>query len=64
MSYRNAFAHGKLLYESPTGCVLKYFSGKHKKFILDDEFWTKIEREYIQLEAILRDIVKAVREVN
>jgi hypothetical protein len=46
MTYRNAFAHGELKHESPTGCILYYHSGRHQSMMLDDEFWTKIEKEY------------------
>ena len=58
MGYRNAFAHGKLKHESPTGCVLSYYSGEHKNLVLDDNFWTnKTEKVYARLEVILKDIM-------
>ncbi len=61
MEYRNAFAHGKLEYESPTGCVLSYYSGEHKNLVLDDNFWTnKIEKIHARLEVILKDISASI----
>ena len=62
MNYRNAFAHGKLKYETPTGCVLDYHSGDHKNHNLNDEFWAKLENEYARLIAILKSIKNVFTE--
>lgn len=61
MIYRNAFAHGQLKYEESQGCLLQYYSGGHKRFVLNEVFWDKIENEYNSLNATLQDIVKFVR---
>ena len=61
MLYRNAFAHGKLKHEVPTGCILDYYSGEKKKFVLDDDFWAKVETEYARLDVILQDIVTFIK---
>jgi hypothetical protein len=60
MNYRNAFAHGKLRYESNRGCVLQFYSGGHKEHVLDDKFWTKIEEQYDGIEKELRKILKLI----
>ncbi len=43
MDFRNRFAHGDIIYEEKNGCVLCYWSGGHKKEILNDEYWTNLE---------------------
>ncbi|MDP3877933.1 MAG: hypothetical protein Q8Q50_13210 [Methylobacter sp.] len=43
MEWRNAFAHGQVLYEHNGGFVLQYFSGGHKEMILDDDFFENVE---------------------
>lgn len=43
MEWRNAFAHGKLIYDSKKGCVLEYYSGHNKKLHLTDEYWVEVE---------------------
>ena len=64
MIYRNAFAHGKLKYEAPRGCVLHYYSGEQKKLVLDDVFWMKIEKAYASIDDFLRKIEKSAQTVN
>jgi hypothetical protein len=62
--YRNAFAHGKLKHEVPTGCILDYYSGGHQEYKLNDEFWTKIENECSDLFTVLRDIINSILFIN
>ena len=59
LEYRNAFAHGELKYESPTGCILNYHSRDRKKCVLDEKFWDKLEDRYQELLEILNKIKKA-----
>lgn len=59
LEYRNAFAHGELKYESPTGCILSYHSRDHKKCVLNSQFWDKLENRYKELLGILNEIMKA-----
>lgn len=58
IEYRNAFAHGELKYESPTGCILNYHSKDHKKCVLNSQFWDKLENRYNQLLEILNEMLK------
>ena len=64
MNYRNAFAHGKLKYDATKGCVLHYYSGGHKEHVLDDAFWTKIEDEYENIDAVLRNIMELIQSAD
>lgn len=43
IEWRNAFAHGKLIFDSKTGCVLEYYSGHSKKLHLTDKYWDEVE---------------------
>lgn len=56
MSWRNAFAHGKVLFELNGGFLLQYHSGGHQELVLDDVFFEKVE-------ATLRDCLYARNDV-
>jgi hypothetical protein len=43
MEWRNAFAHGKMLYEHNGGYLLQYYSGGLQELVLDDSFFEKVE---------------------
>jgi len=43
MTWRNAFAHGKVLHELNGGFLLQYHSGGHQELVLDDVFFEKVE---------------------
>ena len=43
MEWRNAFAHGQIIHERNGGFVLRYYSGGYKEFVLDDEYFEKVE---------------------
>jgi hypothetical protein len=43
MEWRNAFAHGKVLYEHGGGYLLQYYSGGAQQLVLDDVFFEKVE---------------------
>jgi hypothetical protein len=41
--WRNAFAHGQVIHEHKGSFILQYYSGGHKEFILNDDFFEKVE---------------------
>lgn len=43
MTWRNAFSHGTLKYDTRDGVLLSYFSGGQQTIILNDEFWDHVE---------------------
>jgi hypothetical protein len=43
MDFRNAFAHGEIKFEEGTGCVLSYWRGGHKRDVLSEDYWNKLE---------------------
>ena len=43
MAFRNAFAHGDITFEEGTGCVLSYWRGGHKRDVLSEDYWNKLE---------------------
>lgn len=43
MTWRNAFAHGTLKFDTKDGVLLCYFSGGHQSIILNEEFWDEVE---------------------
>jgi hypothetical protein len=67
MSWRNAFAHGHIKYNSPKGCLIEYYSGHKKELYLTDEFWGEVEKTYIECESILKlldDEISSLYEEN
>lgn len=61
MDYRNAFAHGKLKYDSSKGCILQFYSREHDEHVLNDKFWAKIEERYDNVDEELRKILESVQ---
>jgi hypothetical protein len=55
--YRNAFAHGKLEYNSQDGCIINFHEGVHKRELVNDAFIAKLEA--LQAEAL--DALKQVK---
>lgn len=47
MRYRNAFAHGKLVFHTDRGCVLSYFTNGHKSEVIDNDFAGRLEGYFI-----------------
>jgi len=43
MTWRNAFAHGSMTFDTKKGVLLKYYSGGHQTITLDEEFWGEVE---------------------
>lgn len=62
MEWRNAFAHGKLIHDSKSGCVLEYYTGHSKKLHLTDEYWDEVETCFKKcndfLDEVERQLVK------
>ena len=59
MEWRNAFAHGKVIHEMGGGFVLRYYSGEHKEFILNDEFFENIESTFRDCLITCNGIIKS-----
>jgi hypothetical protein len=58
MDFRNAFAHGDLIYREDAGCVLSYWSGGAKAAVLSDEFWEKLEASFKTAHELLDRILE------
>ena len=56
LTWRNAFAHGKIEHNTSIGCLLKYYSGSIKKLELNDEFWGLVEGTFTECSANLKEI--------
>jgi len=56
MQWRNAFAHGKLSYNTKEGVILSYFSGDHKTEILNEKFWDSLEQDFELSEQLLKEL--------
>jgi hypothetical protein len=57
MLWRNAFAHGKISYDSQKGVILSYFSGDHKTEKLNEKFWDSLEKDFKLSENLLKKII-------
>lgn len=60
MEWRNAFAHGKLQYESKKGCILKYYSGSSKSLHLSDAYWAKVEACFKECDALIDEVDRKI----
>lgn len=58
MRYRNAFAHGKITYDSKQGCVLSYYTNGHKKDEFNDAFVEKLQDHYHAAVKAIEDLEK------
>ena len=43
MLWRNAFAHGQMLYDRHNGYILQYYSGGKQEQVLNDEFFENVD---------------------
>lgn len=43
MDFRNAFAHGDMIFQEDKGCVLSYWRAGAKRDVLSEEYWQKLE---------------------
>ncbi|VVC82518.1 hypothetical protein [Sideroxydans sp. CL21] len=62
MEWRNAFAHGKIEYDTKIGCLISYYSGHAKKLHLTDEYWIEVEKCYKECDAILDEVLLKLGE--
>lgn len=56
--YRNAFAHGKLTFDSKKGCILSYYTGDHKKEEFNDTLVDKLQDYYHTAVKAIEDLDK------
>lgn len=56
MDWRNAFAHGKLIYDTEAGCSLRYYSGNAKTQLLTDDYWTGVEKCFQECIDLLKTV--------
>jgi hypothetical protein len=56
MEWRNAFAHGKILHNSPKGCIVEYYSGHKQKLHLSDEYWNEVETCFKECDVLLDEV--------
>jgi len=58
MVWRNAFAHGHVMYDSSDGCFVEYYTSNTQALILDDHYWLNVEKTYgncLELLKTLKD---------
>lgn len=60
MTWRNAFAHGKIQHDDKAGCFIKYYAGNPKTLKLTDEFWDNLTKEFQDCEKMLKEIYDAL----
>lgn len=53
MDFRNAFAHGDVIFEEDKGCVLSYWRGGPKRDILSEEYWDRLEDTFKSTDRLL-----------
>lgn len=58
MRYRNAFAHGKLTFDSRKGCILSYYTGDHKKEEFNNALVDKLQEHYHVAVKAIEDLDK------
>ena len=54
MKYRNAFAHGTMASDVEEGVILTYFSSKTRRDILNDLYWSNLEKVFNDADSMLR----------
>lgn len=57
MEWRNAFAHGKIQYDSKAGCSIKYYSGGPKNLVLTDTYWNEVEECFNECTKLLGEVL-------
>lgn len=60
MSWRNAFAHGKLKFDDKKGALLEYYSNGNKTLELNDSFWESVEYTFNETIKCLVKVSKGV----
>lgn len=64
MTYRNAFAHGKLSIDNMDGCMLEFYSGRKQVFSLNDKFWDELTTVYKTVNGSLNEAAKKLSDIN
>jgi hypothetical protein len=57
MDFRNAFAHGDIMYEADKGCVLSYWKAGSKRDVLSEEYWEKLESSFKRAHALIDQVL-------
>lgn len=61
MDYRNAFAHGDIMYEADKGCVLSYWKTGSKNDVLSEEYWEKLESGFKRAHELIDKVLNNQR---
>lgn len=62
MDWRNAFAHGHLVYNNKFGCSLSYFSSSPQSLKLDDDYWSTVENCFADTTKLLQEAFKKLEQ--
>ena len=57
MDYRNAFAHGDIIYEAEKGCILSYWMAGSKTDVLTEEYWKKLEHCFDKVHSLVDKVI-------
>ena len=61
MEWRNAFAHGKIKYDSKRGCFIAYYSGSVKNLDLTDEYWDTVVSTFRECRELLKNALNKIK---
>lgn len=64
MEWRNAFAHGKVQHDNLHGCYVKYYSGTIKELILNDSFWTELEKTFKNCSEMIKEAQLSIEKMD
>lgn len=64
MDFRNAFAHGEVIFEEDKGCVLSYWRGGPKRDVLSEEYWSKLESIFNRADQLVEQAFSNLRAVR
>ncbi len=62
MTWRNAFAHGKLVFNIKRGVLLGYYSGERKELLLDNKFWNLVEETFSEVKGCLKIVSDKIHQ--
>ncbi len=62
MDYRNAFAHGDIVYETDQGCILTFWVGSSRREPLTDEYWESLESCFKKAHALVDKVITKMGE--
>jgi hypothetical protein len=62
MEWRNAFAHGKIQHDNPTGCFVRFHSGEQRHIFLTDDYWDDVEETFGQCSKLLKEALDTLLE--